>query len=57
MEGLASQLYYSSQLKFLNLSEVSCELKPNLNLLDKFTHLLTFTSENAFLTISGMSHQ
>lgn len=54
IEKLASQLYFSNQLKFINMKEKRSEVRPNINVKDKFASLVIFLARNAFLTLAGM---
>lgn len=55
VERIASQLYFSNKLRFINLRESRAEVKNNINLKDKFSSLAILLSRNLFLTIAGMS--
>lgn len=54
IEKLASQLYFSKQLKFINMKQIRAEVRTNINVKDKFASLVIFLTRNAFLTLAGI---
>lgn len=54
IEKMASQLYFSSQLKFINMKEVRADVRTDIDIVDKFASLVMFLARNAFLTLAGM---
>jgi hypothetical protein len=53
IEMLSSSFYFSKKLKYLGLNDINSDVVVGLDLLDKFTTLLSFLAENLLLTMSG----
>jgi hypothetical protein len=53
IETLSSSFYFSKKLKYLVLSSISSDIVVGVDLLDKFTTLLSILSESLLLTMSG----
>lgn len=54
VEKMATEIYFSSKLKYLSLKEVSAEVKSDVNMVDKFSSLVILVSRTVFLSLSGM---
>jgi hypothetical protein len=53
IEMLGSSFYFSKKLKYIGLNDIHSNIVVGLDLLDKFTTLLSFLAENLLLTMSG----
>ena len=49
------KLYFSGNLKYLNLREVKCEIKEGVSVADKFATLIIHISRNIFLNLLGIA--
>lgn len=57
IEAFSSSLYFSNRLKHLVLVSVRKELIAEVNLVDKFTTLVTFIIEALLLSMEGISQR
>ena len=54
IEKMATEIYFSSKLRYLSLKEVSAEVITGVNVVDKFASLVILVSRTVFLSLSGM---